>query len=65
MLGARLRQHQLAMAQQEKMVALGQIAAGVAHEIANPLASMDSLLQLVQRKPEDARRTLRGIEAVI
>jgi C4-dicarboxylate-specific signal transduction histidine kinase len=52
LLGARLRQHQRAMAQQEKMVALGQIAAGVAHEIANPLASMDSLLQLVQRKPE-------------
>jgi signal transduction histidine kinase len=52
LLGSRLRQHQRAMAQQEKMVALGQIAAGVAHEIANPLASMDSLLQLVQRKPE-------------
>jgi C4-dicarboxylate-specific signal transduction histidine kinase len=31
------------------------MAAGVAHEIANPLASMDSLLQLMQRKPERAR----------
>ena len=50
----RLRQQQQAMIQQEKMVALGQMAAGITHEIANPLASMDSLLQLIQRKPERA-----------
>ena len=58
-----LRRHQEALVQHEKMVALGQMAAGIAHEIANPLASMDSVLQLLQRKPErlrpEAVQTLR------
>jgi signal transduction histidine kinase len=51
----RLRRHQQALVQHEKMVAMGQMAAGVTHEIANPLASMDSLLQLMQRKPDRPR----------
>jgi C4-dicarboxylate-specific signal transduction histidine kinase len=46
------RRQQRALTQHEKMVALGQMAAGISHEIANPLASMDSVLQLLQRKPE-------------
>jgi signal transduction histidine kinase len=47
-----LRRQQQAMIQHEKMVAMGHMVAGITHEIANPLASMDSLLQLIQRKPE-------------
>ena len=46
------RRQQRALVQHEKMVALGQMAAGISHEIANPLASMDGVLQLLQRKPE-------------
>lgn len=62
-MGRRLARQQQGMIQHEKMVAMGQMAAGITHEIANPLASMDSLLQLLQRKPEklnaDAVVTLR------
>jgi signal transduction histidine kinase len=36
------------------MIAMGQMAAGVAHEVANPLASMDGLLQLLERRPDKA-----------
>ena len=60
----KLRRQQEVMVQQDKMAAMGQMAAGVAHEIANPLACMDSVLQLVQRNPSrmngDTTNTLRG-----
>lgn len=52
LMSRRLRLQQQAMIQQEKMAAVGQMAAGVAHEISNPMASMDSLLQLVKRRPD-------------
>jgi signal transduction histidine kinase len=48
----KLWRHERAMVQQEKIVALGQMAAGIAHEVMNPLANMDSLLQLAQQRPE-------------
>jgi C4-dicarboxylate-specific signal transduction histidine kinase len=50
-----LRRQQEALVQHEKMVAMGQMAAGVTHEITNPLASIDSVLQLALRRPERVR----------
>jgi len=40
----------LEMAQQEKMVAIGQMATGIAHEIGNPLASISSVAQYLVRR---------------
>ncbi len=62
-MSAQLRAQQAALMHDEKLVAIGHLAAGVAHEINNPLASIDSVLQLMQRNPErprpDAVNTLR------
>lgn len=60
---ARLKQINQAMMQTEKLATAGSLAASVAHEVNNPLASISSLVQslLVRANDERERETLRLI----
>jgi signal transduction histidine kinase len=48
-----LRVSQAKMIQHEKMAAFGLLAAGIAHEVGNPLAAVSSLVQLLRRRNPD------------
>ncbi|NWJ39552.1 MAG: PAS domain-containing protein [Geothrix sp.] len=47
----------------ERLAAIGQLAAGLAHELRNPLASISGCVQLLQKEgaPEDVRSRVLGI----
>lgn len=48
-----LQKSQALLVQQEKQAAFGLLAAGIAHEVGNPLASISSIIQLLSRKNSD------------
>jgi two-component system NtrC family sensor kinase len=50
---AALRNSQARVIQQEKMAAFGLLAAGIAHEVGNPLAALSSLVQMLKRRGPD------------
>jgi signal transduction histidine kinase len=71
---AALRASQGRAIQQEKMAAFGLLAAGIAHEVGNPLAALSSLVQILKRRGPDpytaekldlAARQLHRIERTI
>lgn len=48
-----LQESQALLVQQEKQAAFGLLAAGIAHEVGNPLASISSIVQMLQRRNAD------------
>lgn len=50
---AELQESQALLIQQEKQAAFGLLAAGIAHEVGNPLAAISSLVQMLNRRHAD------------
>ncbi len=50
---AELRDSQARLLHQEKMANFGLLAAGIAHEVGNPLAALSNLVQMLQRRHDD------------
>jgi two-component system NtrC family sensor kinase len=48
-----LQESQAHVLHQEKMAAFGLLAAGIAHEVGNPLTSISSMVQILQRRDGD------------
>jgi len=57
---AKLRQAQATLVHTEKMASIGQLAAGVAHEINNPLAFVISNLQVLREYARDLTQLVRS-----
>ena len=60
----KLEQAQSQLLQSEKMATIGQLAAGVAHEINNPVGFVSSNLNTLQRYADDLLRLLAAYEAI-
>ena len=66
---AALAEHRRRLIQSEKLSAIGELAAKLAHEVLNPLAGMKAAVQLLARAhphdPDRARETARALSAEI
>jgi signal transduction histidine kinase len=62
--GEREKIQRAQLAHTEKMVAVGTLAAGVAHEVNNPLAGVSACLENLRAHPDDAEMRTRYLELI-
>jgi PAS domain S-box-containing protein len=62
---ARLAETQMQLVQAEKLAGLGQLAAGVAHEINNPIGFVNSNVTTLETYVQDILRLIDGYEALL
>jgi len=62
---ARLHDTQASLVRTEKMASVGVIAAGVAHEINNPISGIANCLRRIRERPDDARQTREYVELML
>jgi two-component system, NtrC family, sensor kinase len=60
-----LRRTQISLLQSEKLASIGTLAAGVAHEINNPLAGLKNCIRRMQRNPQDMERNAQYLSLIV
>jgi two-component system NtrC family sensor kinase len=59
------KETQLQIGQSEKLASIGRLAAGIAHEISNPLTSVLSFAHLLKQKKSNNEEDLKDLEIII
>ncbi len=60
-----IKEMEESMRRAEKLATIGQLAAGIAHEIRNPLASISGAIQLLKEEKETNERTQKLMEIIL